>query len=279
MGSNPILFRRSSSVPQLSVLIPGILVALLFLYIVRSYWPQKRAPKHLEIYQAGYKSYDAPGGEQYLIHVHKSDATPALRKAIAVGAVLSEQNGFPTNRIETGRPVEQMREWLAGAWGVTDTIGAKQEIQHLFDAGHRVVLDRVAELGQTLSAPELSAALIHEFPNRSIDDLREFAENFSATGPTLVPPGRLGSPEELPMFGTIAYDIGRAVTVARVAAAAGFLTIAEAEAYCHDALQIAENTFPTWSSFATSYLAARALWGGVDDPNFSVMHDMARMLL
>lgn len=265
--------------PQLGVLIPGILVALLILYIIRSYWPQKRTPKHLDIYQAGYKSYNAPNGDQFLIHVHKSDATPELRKAVAVGAVLSEQNRFVANRIETGASPEQSQEWLASSWNIRSAPDARHEIQHLFDAGHRVILDRVAELGQTLPETDITASLIQEFEGYPVEDLQEFAENFAETGPRLVQLGRLAAAEDLPTFGTIGYDLGRAVTVSRVCAAAGILSNDEAEAYCTQALQIVEHTFPTWSSFATSYLAGRALWGSVNNPSFPDMVEMVSILL
>ena len=125
----------------------------------------------------------------------------------------------------------------------------------------------------------MAATLKEEFDGHYPEgDLREFAENFAATGPKLVSLGHLGNAEDLPAFGTLAYDIGRAVTVSRVATSAGILNAEEAEAYCWRALEIAESTFPTWASFGTSYLAGRALWGGVDDPSFQWMHEMVEML-
>lgn len=265
--------------PQIEVFILGVIVVALIGYLAWQYWPQKKPP-HLEIYRAGHRSFTAADGQEYLIHVHNSDADAALRKAIAVGAVLSENNTFPTNRIETGRPVEDMRAWLAESWGVFSEANARHEIDHLFAEGHRVVLDRVAVLGPTMSTHELAETLQVEFDGHvRASDLCEFAENFPAVGPTLVELGHLARPEDLAAFGALAYDIGRAVTVTRVAVSAGHLDATTAEAYLMDALRIAEATFPTWGSFAASYLAGRALWGGVDDPTFHTMNDMVMMLL
>lgn len=265
--------------PQIEVFIL-VAIGIAIVAYLRWYYKPAKGPAHLEIYSAGYRSYQDPDGQHYLIHVHASDATPALRKAIAVGAVLSEQNGFPSNRIETGRPLTDMQQWLADSWDVHNEAQAKHQIQHLFDEGHRVVLDRVAQVGGSLPTSELADVLVAEFEGSFPKaDLLEFADNFAATGPTLVGLGRLGAAEDLPAFGSLAYDLGRAVTVSRVAAAAGHLSIGDAEAYCAQALAMAEATFPTWGSFATSYLAGRALWGGVNDPSFQLMADVVEILL
>lgn len=266
--------------PQIETFVFGAFALAVLGYLVWYWWPAEKAPAHLEVYSKGYRSFKGADDQDYLIHVHNSNASPQLRKALAVGAVLSENNTFPTNRIETGRPVEEMQAWLAESWSVFSEAHARKEIDHLFAEGHRVVLDRVAALGPTMSTPELAKTLHVEFGNRfPATDLHEFAQNFPAVGPTLVELGHLAQPQDLAAFGALAYDIGRAVTVSRVAASAGYLDTTTAQAYMMEALRITESTFPTWGSFAASYLAGRALWGGVDDPSFPTMNDMVQMLL
>jgi len=119
-------------VPDIATTLIGAVVVAMIIYIIWQYWPAKRPPPHAEVYKAGFRSIKAPNGDDHLIYVHNSNVDAELRRAISVGAVLSEQNIFPTNRIETGRPQEDMQAWLSESWDVHDANDARHQIEHLF---------------------------------------------------------------------------------------------------------------------------------------------------
>ncbi len=206
----------------------------------------------------------------------RSDRT--LMRQLAVGGILNENNFFPINAVDPCKSKKEMRAWLLDAWHVYDHYGATTEIEHLLDKGHGEIFDAILALSPQMDSETLRQHLEQRFGGpAAAADIREFVDNHAVCLPTLEAWGYLTSPADLER-GTRAYDWGRAVTVARVARGAGYLTEREARGFIARAALLSAQAFDSWREFAVSYLLGRAIWGGIGDPHLKCMHEIAAQL-
>ena len=233
----------------------GLALAALSAFLSRRHW--RRSRERAETWFSEYP--DVPDN-------------PVLRRQLAVGAVLSENNAFPVNVLEPHKSRDEMREWLATWWNAHDSDQTRERIHALLTGGHAMTFDtliRVAAEGD----PDASREHLEKAFEAELNEDPELAE-FIAHHPEAI--SRLEALGYLVTLadvarGTRAYDLGRAVTVARVAFGAGHLKREEALALVRMAAFLAARSFASWRQFATSYLLGRAFWGGVDDPSFDAM--------
>ncbi len=197
---------------------------------------------------------------------------PVLRRQLAVGAVLSENNAFPINVLEPHKSRAEMREWLASWWDARDSEQARERIHALLAGGHAVTFDTLIAVAAE-GDPDASREHLEEAFAAELDEdpeLAEFISHHPEALSRLEALGYLVTPADIAR-GTRAYDLGRAVTVARAAFGAGYVKREEAMALVRMAAFLAARSSASWREFATSYLLGRALWGGVDDPSFDAM--------
>lgn len=197
---------------------------------------------------------------------------PVLQRQLAVGAVLSENNAFPVNVLDPHKSRAEMREWLASWWDTRDSEQARARIHALLTGGHAVTFDTLIAVASE-GDPDASREYLEEVFAAELDkdpELAEFISHHPEALSRLEALGYLLTPADIAR-GTRAYDLGRAVTVARVAFGADYLKREEAFTLVRMAAFLAARSFASWRQFATSYLLGRALWGGVDDPSFDAM--------
>ena len=204
-------------------------------------------------------------------------ADPERVRRLSVGAILAEDNGFPIDALHPGKPVPAMRAWLSDFWGIRSGEDARMEVEKLLQgAGHGPLFDAFIQLRDVPPDQRLEVLRLHA-PHARPEDLQEFLGHYPAVLGALRGEGLCGA-TEAPAT-AIAYDWGRAVVVARVALGAEFLTADEVDVYVRRAAELARGRFGSWSAFAASYLFARGVWGGVDDPSFRGQCQIARELL
>lgn len=201
-----------------------------------------------------------------------------LMRQLAVGAILSESNWFPMNTLDPCKPRAQMRAWLQTSWMVTDSQQAHATLQWLLREGHSRIFNQIIELARTHDVDSIRAEISNRLGiSRDDVELREFVDNYAACIPWLREGRFLLSPDSLER-GTGAYDLGRAVTVARVAFGAGYLTKRQAMQAIHSAAAQAAQSFKSWAQFSDSYLLGRAIWSGVHDPSLVDMRKIVEAL-
>ncbi len=202
-----------------------------------------------------------------------------LIRQIAVGGVLNESNWFPINTVHPCKSKEEMRNWLRGSWDIDDSYGAAGTIEHMMAGGHCRIFDRIIALAPQMNVDTLQKHLELQFPGNPahFSELREFIDNHAACLPTLEAWGYAASPADWER-GTRAYDLGRAVTVARVAYGAGYLTEREAKGFVAEVATLSAQAFASWREFAVSYMLGRTIWGGVGHPELEEMHHIVTQL-
>jgi hypothetical protein len=203
-----------------------------------------------------------------------------LTRQLAVGAILGVNNAFPVNTLDPHKPRAEMRAWLAGAWNTRDAAQVRENVQSLLMEGHSATFDRLIEAARDgdpdASREHLEAVFSDDLATDP--ELAEFIAHHPEALARLEALGYLVTPADVDR-GTRAYDLGRAVVVTRVAFGAGFVGREEAMAMIRMAAFITARTFSSWREFATSYLLGRAMWGGVDEPDFEGMVRIVEELL
>lgn len=203
-----------------------------------------------------------------------------LNRQMAVGAVLGQNNMFPFNALDPRKSKSEMRAWLSGPWQVNSREQATEAIETLLNDGHSVIFDRLIA-ATTASTPPVTHDTEADLEDE--DTFTDFAsDEYAANLPIALEWIRKFDPTVTLtdiQRGTIAYDLGRAATVARVAFGAGYLNRAEAVAFIQAAAVASAQRFESWREFGISYLLGRAIWGGVNDPDFEGMAQIVSELL
>jgi hypothetical protein len=189
-------------------------------------------------------------------------------------------NAFPVNTLDPHKPRAGMRTWLTDFWNMRDPKQARECVQSLLMEGHSATFDRLIDAANQ-GDPDASRTHLEQV---FVDDLEHNPElgEFIAHHPEAIARlealGFLVTQADVDR-GTRAYDLGRAVVVSRVAFGAGYFNRAEAMTMIRMAAFVSQRTFKSWREFASSYLLGRALWGGVDDPDFEGMVRIVEELL
>lgn len=195
----------------------------------------------------------------------QGNLAPEQQNALNIGAVTCEQNNFYTNSLTTGFDLEAIKEMLADSWGVTDRESALDTIGWLLNEGHRIYYDGLRPLLRNIpdaqkSQRQAMLAQLFEEPEKASG----FLENLEETEGQLKEEGFVTSEADWDL-GILAWDTGRAVTVARTSYDAGYLSDAAAWDAIFYAAQLSFEKFNSWKEFGRSYAIGRAMWSGKGD--------------
>ncbi|WP_078118112.1 DUF1266 domain-containing protein [Thiosocius teredinicola] len=233
------------------------------------WWDIRRARAALKRADA-----DELGWFSRIPHKHNRNLT----RQLSVGAILSESNLFPVNVIDPCKPKAEMQDWLRGAWNVNGPSEAMMQIQALLDGTHVYLFDEILQQSTVMDEHQLREYLSGDHGPQGVAEINEFVDNFVNGQATFRNAGYLeaNAAGELTTYG---FDLGRAVTVTRVAVGAGYLSEEEARPLIEKAASICTQHFASWNEFARSFVLGRGIWGGVDDPNFNNMQEIANYWL
>jgi hypothetical protein len=199
--------------------------------------------------------------KKYVKNPNGSSLSLDQQRALGVGAIGAEQQGFFVDTLATGQNAGDLRVKLQEWWDVHDRGTALQTLHWLSDEGHRALFDRLISLYTEVPAAERKRALAQHFAGEG--RAAEYLENLDAAFKTLQAEGVVSGRDAL-RGTTLAWDLGRLVVVARSCHTAGYVTEPEAWSLIQRAHAEAVRTFADWSEFSRSFLVGRAVWGGDD---------------
>lgn len=157
---------------------------------------------------------------------------------ISLSAIYTKQQNADFYSLAPGLG-RSAKYFLNGGWGITDMASAKQVIESL------IAEDRFG------GVPEEQL----EFEEAYIE---AYGEAYAIK--ELLDVGVVSDLEELRKLGTKAWDLGRAVFVARVCFERRFLSETEVWGYLVKAYAQAVQNFDSWEGFARSYIIGRSFW-------------------
>lgn len=193
-------------------------------------------------------------------------------QAVALGQVICEQNMFFANSLETGggsSDVAEQVKRLANNWDVVDRDSALSAIERFREGGRRALEDLVLEVYLKVEPAERVAVLAEHLPQ----ELMGPAQGMLAEIPQLLAKLKeyeLYQEDELPGIlerGTLAWDLGRVVYIARAALLVGYLDANQAWQVVRQARAQLGEHFPDWKAYGQSYMLGRAFWS-IDDMAF-----------
>lgn len=160
--------------------------------------------------------------------------TPKQERALAFGAILFVMRDEQVLTLIPNQKLDIYRYGLQNQWEIIDSESARESLEDLI---------------QLYRSRSLDAHL----QERS-DDLVKLQKQVASA---------LGQPLALveSVKSSYAWDIGRAISLARWCFWTGYLTEAEMWDYIHQAVEIAEENGQDWPDYAISFLLGRTLQG------------------
>ncbi|RYZ01423.1 MAG: DUF1266 domain-containing protein [Myxococcales bacterium] len=199
--------------------------------------------------------------KKYLHNPKGSALSLEQRRALSVGAIGAEQQGFFVDTLETGQNASDLRGKLQEWWDISSRDTAQQTLQWLSERGHRGVFDGLLQVFLEVPTTERKRVVAQQFAGE--ERAAEYLENLGAALKTLQQEGVVSGREGL-RGTTLAWDLGRLAMVARSCHTAGYLTEPQAWSLIERAHAEATRSFADWESFSRSFLIGRAMWGGDD---------------
>lgn len=184
--------------------------------------------------------------------------------ALSAGLIIAEQNLFYSNTLETGASKNEQIEKLRSHWGIENSQDALQRlasfgsVHQLYDAAINTYLsvnksdwrnyininysENTGEIyDYLLLLDKVSEVLIK---NKVATDEQEMREIFQK--------------------GSIAWDLGRIVYIARASYTCGYITAQQAWQTIDAVLPQVKKHFADWKAFGQSYMLGRAIWSHDD---------------
>ncbi|MGO4330467.1 DUF1266 domain-containing protein [Cupriavidus sp. 2TAF22] len=163
----------------------------------------------------------------------------------------------------TGAEPRAQAHALADGWHIHTPGEARGTLAWLLEEGHRALYPQVCRILFTAprAAREREIVLLDQFfdPVR----LARCIDNLERALPGLRADGFVASGEDLAR-GVLAWDMSRAVHVARMAYDCGMQSEVQAWAVIERAAAQVFAQFASWEHVMHSYLLGRAMWGGPD---------------
>ncbi|RPE09038.1 DUF1266 domain-containing protein [Chitinophaga lutea] len=200
-----------------------------------------------------------------------SSLTNDQYKKVSLGAIYSEQQTTYINSLETGMNKDDLKTILENWWGISNREEALETLSYLSVKGFRFYLPAVFK---AYSAPEpgKSAAILGEMTDQEdIEKAFSQLKNLEETIEELKTGQIITHDSDILQYGTVGWDCGRLVFVARLCFDARYITEQETWEYIDSAYTLARNHFRSWDSYARSYVIGRSLWGGKDAHNTGIM--------
>jgi hypothetical protein len=176
---------------------------------------------------------------------------------LGIGAILSSQWLAFCNSLTTGAWRWKLKIMLSRDWDVNNATQAADTLRWLLDEGQRGGFDPLREIYEANSREAWPRALeAAGFTPQASNSLTRLD---SAWG--RLERARVVSRADLARS-VAAWDLGRAVAIARAAHDCGYLSPSDAWNVINEAGAKAAAIYRDWREFAAGYLIGRCLWGG-----------------
>ena len=237
----------------------GILVLFLVFFLVRRKYKRRIQPGKIFIDKNA-----AVSNEEY--------------RKIALGALYSEQQTPYINTIDTGLDNNTIHAISEEWWQVNNRADAIQTLDYLSGKGFEYYFPAVVA---AKNIPDTERAEFHrdsfdsqEDAEKALSQLQHLEETYQE----LLDSRIIKTDTDIIRLGVTGWDSGRLVFMARLFYNAGYITMQQAWSYIDQAQNTARANFNSWHDFACSYILGRAMWGGKNAGNRSIIA-IARYLL
>jgi hypothetical protein len=182
-------------------------------------------------------------------------------RALLIGLINSEQLTAYTDSLTTGLPKDRVLQGLSEAWGIDNGEEAREILEWLLQAGHRVYYNEILPL-LGVADPEQRNNLLEEKFGEYAPKAMEFAGNLAECMAARGGNGFVAFNGENMKKGILSWDLGRLVIVARLSFDAGYVDEQTAWKFIRDAYEMAIREYSNWKDLAVSYLIGRGMFGG-----------------
>jgi hypothetical protein len=195
------------------------------------------------------------------------DGTLSLhdRQYIACGANLAYLHGDRLDTLETDGDQDEIRGMLKREWHINSRDKLLNNIDWLFNHGHRVYFKPIWQILTTLPVRERQAALEklqEEFTTKGDEiSVDLYASNISDGYKHLREEASCFEGKKCKLDG-LTWDLGRAINLCRWGYDAGFLSRDEAIAYIRKFGKELLHNYTTWTNLGENYLMGFAMWSG-----------------
>jgi hypothetical protein len=220
------------------------------------------------------------------------------KRALLIGLINSEQLTAYCNSLATGLPQGRILQALTEAWDVNNPDEALSTLNWILDEGHRGTYREILPLlkiTDTQKRQDSLLELFNELYQQAVERIDRDEEADRIKGEFEHKLGRAAGlinnldacinsyghdafaafNDENMGKGILAWDLGRLVTVSRLALDAGYIDEQTAWNYIRKSYQMAIQEYATWNDVAIAYLIGRGAWGG-DSPMLGGLYVVAK---
>lgn len=203
-----------------------------------------------------------------ILHKEESPLTDEQKYQLAFGAPLFVFNQDYVDSLESVTDTDTLKEMLEEWWDVKDHDTAMETIVWLLNEGHHADADPALAEVKTRGLDNITDEEKADEENK-ISAVFAIGEFYVEMNETTV--------DQLPDT-VLAWDLVRAVNVARWAFICGYISENEMWEAIRVTVEIAKNTFNSWEEYGTSFAVGRGIWRG-DTTDYELAAEVIEPLL
>jgi len=221
----------------------------------------------------------------YMKNPNAPQISEADKQALLIGLINSEQLTAYCDSLTTGLPRKRVLQGLSEAWDIHDSEEALSTLDWILSEGHRIVYNEVLPLVKIENDESRKEVLFKLFNEKFQQMVKQVEDHDEAEKIKEKLEHQLGTAvefvdnltecinsygdNEFAAFndknmgnGILAWDLGRLVTVSRLAFDVDFIDELTAWNYIRKGYKVAIQKYATWKDLAIAYLIGRGAWGG-----------------
>lgn len=211
-------------------------------------------------------------------YVHNPNAPLLTREqysALCVGAIVSEQNMYYCDSLETEPDKDDVASRLNEYYEIYDSDTAIETLEWLLNRGHHVYYEAIKPVISNTSSEVDTSNLLESEKDRY---LGSYISNIKETLEDLVSNKIIKGGSEFKDISANAWDLARVVLVARCCYDVKYISEEETWEYIMAAYQKAKDIYPDWKEFVRGYIVGRCMWIGRSNSNYGIFDIIAGLL-
>lgn len=191
--------------------------------------------------------------------------TSEQQKLISAGLIIAEQNMFYCDTLLTGGNKKQQKDQLNNSWGISSQQSALMRLAE-FGSIHKLY-DAAIDVYLTVEKAQYQPYIENNFPEQIQLEILDYLQQLDAISPLLIKKQLAINEDEVTAIlrrGSIAWDLGRIVYLARSCLTVGYFNTEQAWQIISSIQIEFEKNFTDWKSYGQSYMLGRSLWSYED---------------
>lgn len=188
-------------------------------------------------------------------------ASPDRKRQLLAGLIHATEFGATVDSLSTGVKRARVASALNDWWNITSTEQAQSTLGWLLQEGHRAVWPHVWRIATSEPVENWTASVYAIRQKVDRDQIQEYLNHLAETLPGLQEQGVVQSSDDLAR-GIVAWDMGRAILVARMCYDAKLITESQAWEVIAYASAAVSHSLSSWDEVAKSTIIGRAMWTG-----------------